>query len=194
MSEGPPLAPGAKPCHYFVRDLNEYEKQRDEEIEAELKEFYRRRGRMAPAASSRSTSPRRRRKPFEFNLPCRERIMILHWECSPQNEEAQAAGTTCTGADIKRVIRDTQKTKRRRQTSKALREFEDIQVTMENCRRKFKNVLKSKRRSKQENQLEKWANSSSTYFGVESQSQVMEADTKSILKAGGDECDGEVDV
>ena len=195
VSEGPPLTLGMKPCHYFVKDVDEYERQRDEELEEKLAEYYKRRGKAPPVESPKSTCPRRRRKPFEFNIPCRERIMILHWECSPQNEEAQAAGTTCTGADIKRVIRDTQKTKKQRQTSKSLREFEDLQITVERCQRKMKKMLKSKRQSKKDSQLEEWAESSSIRsIGVEDRTYCMGPDIKGIMKTGYDECDGEIAV
>lgn len=186
------MALGAKPCHYFIKDVDAYEKQRDDEIEAELKEFYRRRGKMPPVESPKTKTPRRRRKPFEFSIPCRERIMILHWDCSAQNEEAQAAGTTCTGADIKRVIQETQKTKRQRQTSKTLRETEDMQMVVERCRRKMKNVLMRRRNSQQQSHLNKWANSSIPLMGVEHSSALMVSETRSILKS--DEDEGEVDV
>lgn len=184
VSEGPPLALGLKPCHVFTQNVDEYEKKRDEEIIEILAEFYTKRGRTPPVESAHSTSPRRRRKPFEFNIPCRERIMLLHWECSPTNEEAQAAGTVCTGADIKRVIRESQKTKRQRQTTKALREFEDAQMTMERCQRKVKKMWKSKRRSKMESELEQWANASSKSFRGQSGCRGLGSEIKSILKAG----------
>lgn len=179
VSEGPPLAIGNTHCARYSQDVDEYERQRDDEIEQLLKEFYTKRGKKPPVESPTSKSPRRRRKPFEFNVPCRERIMILHWECSPRNEEAQAAGTVCTGADIKRVIRETQKTKRQRHTSKSLREFEDLQVKLEGYQRKMKKMLT--RKSKQESELEQWANAGSSHFEVESSARM---EVKGILKVG----------
>lgn len=172
VTDGPPLSIGWKPVAVYTKDVDDYEKQRDAEIEAIYSDIASKKG-------QEPITPRRRRKPFEFNLLCSERIMILHWECGTKNEFAAASGTVCSGAEIKQMMRDAQKTKRQRKTTKALLEFEDLQVKVEGCQRKIKKMLRGKRRSIEQKELEQWGSST---FRLNESYRPAEQQIKSCLK------------
>lgn len=196
VTEGPPLSIGWNPCHEYTKDVEAYEQQRDEEVKAIYAE-------LAETTGQAPKKPRRRRKPFEFGLPCRERIMILHWECGSKNEMAQAAGTVCTGGEIKNMIRDTQRTRSQRRTTNALLQFEDTILKFEGASRKFRKMIKGRRKSKQEQaELDRWSTANKKGISMtEDSCRLMKSPlTKSSLKVAkedsdlSDSSDGGVDV
>ncbi|CAB9512452.1 expressed unknown protein [Seminavis robusta] len=197
---GPPLSIGWNPSGRYELDLDEYEQSREYDIRAAAAaSIAAAEARKAAALGEEKVDeeklarlleeklrrrPTKRRTPMQYNISVRKRIEILQEECSKHNEEAEANGTLCSGAEIKARIREMQKIKIQRIRSAYMKDFEGIFMIRETLQLKLQKVWRKARKSRAEADQEKQMllAACGSYIS-ESEKRAPKMDRRSSLKA-----------